>query len=136
MAEPSSELQLAILTALNANAAVSEVVEGRIFDGRPSNAAFPNITFGPSDVLTDDMSGIVGHIETLQLDCWVRDGNRVRPAKELNSKVKRALHDKPLALGIHALANLQVVSTRAFLDRDGLTGHGIVTIEATIEERS
>ncbi len=136
MAEPSEDLQKAVLTALQNDAAVLAAVDGRIYDGVPKDKVFPYVTFGPGDFVPEDMDGIIGQTETLQLDCWVRDGARLRPAKALASKVARALRSQPLALETHALANLQIGQVRAFMDRDGLTGHGIVTVEALIEVRT
>ena len=49
--------------------------------------------------------------------------------------VKAALHGAELSLATHALATLQVVAVRAMMDPDGETGHGIVTLEALMEER-
>lgn len=135
MATPSEDLQKVIYDALVADAAVSDVVDVRVFDGRPEGGDFPCVTFGSSDYLLDDMDGIDGREETLQLDCWVRDGGRLRPAKALADKVRAALHEQAFSMPNHALANLQVEAVRAFMDADGLTGHGIVTVTATVEER-
>ncbi|WP_392338857.1 DUF3168 domain-containing protein [Loktanella salsilacus] len=133
MSTPSEALQQAILNILLADAAVAEVVGDRIHDGRPT--AYPSITFGPADSVPEDMDCINGLTETLQIDCWVRDGDRLRPAKALTDKVRKAVHRNTPDLDTHALVNLQIVGTRAFMDPDGKTGHGIVTIEAEIEER-
>lgn len=133
MATPSVELQTAIYDALVANAGVAAVVAGRIFDGLPTD--YPAISFGPSNVIPDDMDGIAARVEYLQLDCWAEGGKRLRPARELADLVKASLHLKELHLGTHALAKLQVSSVRVFMDPDGLTGHGVVTLEALVEER-
>ena len=81
------------------------------------------------------MDCIDGLTETLQINCWVQDGDRLRPAKALADKVRKALHRYPLQMSTHALVNISISGTRAFMDPDGKTGHGIVTIEAEIEER-
>lgn len=135
MATASEDLQTAIYDALIADAAVGAVVGTRIVDGAPD--VYPAITFGPSDYVVDDMDCVDGREETLQLDCWVRDSSqRLRPAKDLADKVKSALNNAELNLATHALATLQVVSVRAMMDPDGETGHGIVTVQAVIEERT
>ena len=133
MPAPSDELQTAILATLLADPAVSAIVGDRISDGRPT--AYPSLTFGPGDSVPEDMDCIDGLIETMQIDCWVRDGDRLWPVKVLADRVRKALHRVPLSLDTHALTNLRVISTRAFMDQDGETGHGIVTVEAEIEER-
>lgn len=134
MGTPSEDLQGAVYRALILDGAVSAVVGSRVSDGRPGE--FPAITFGPSDYVPDDMDCISGRVETLQIDCWVRDGSgRISPARALADKVKAALHGAYLSLDTHALALLTVAGVRAFMDADGLTGHGVVTLEAVLEER-
>ena len=139
MASPSIELQTAIFERLLADAAVTALVGVRIFDRRPDarkdSPDFPCITFGSSDAVPDDYDCITARVETMQIDCWSRDGGRIRPVKEIADAVEAALHLAPLAFVTHALALIRVSGTRAMLDRDGLTGHGIVTVEALVELR-
>lgn len=136
MGTPSEDLQKAVRAALLADAAVAAVVGTRVRDGMPLEEDAAQITFGPSDYTTEDIDCIDLRVETIQLDCWVRDSSKaLHPARALADKVKAVLHGADLALDTHALASLRVVSVRAFMDADGLTGHGIVTAEAEIEER-
>lgn len=131
---PSNELQKAIYERLTLDARVSGVVGDKVYDGRPDEGQFPCITFGPSDYIEDDSECITGRIETMQIDCWVRDGRRLHPAKELADYVKSALHLADLTLDEHALVFIRVSSVRAMMDSDGQTGHGIVMVEAHVEE--
>ncbi|MBN8292816.1 DUF3168 domain-containing protein [Rhodobacter sp. NTK016B] len=137
MASPSVELQTAIYNALVADAAVGAIAGDRIFDGGLPEEFTACITFGPSDYTLQDMDCINGRTESLQIDCWLRGkyGSRISPARELADAVKDALHLVSLSLDVHALALLRVTAVRAFMDRDGVTGHGVVTVEAEIEER-
>ena len=133
MPTPSEALQKAVYDALIADPAVSAIVGTRVTDGRPQ--AYPSITFGPSDFVAEDWDCFPSRVESLQLDCWTRDGDRLRPARALADTVKAALHLKELDLDGHALTLLRVESVRSFMDVDGLTGHAVVTLEAEIEER-
>lgn len=134
-ATPYEDLQRAVVDALLADGDVAAIVGTNIFDGRPGEA-YPCITIGPSDYQPDDMDGISAREQALQLDCWVRDPKgRTRPAAALADRVKAALHDAGLALDSHALALLKVAAVRVMLDADGATGHGVVSLEAIIEER-
>lgn len=133
MGTPSEELQEAIYAALVADAAIGAIVGDRISDGLPSD--YPAITFGPSDYIPEDMYCIEGRSESLQIDCWVRDGGNLWPARRLADTVKTLLHDADLSLATHALTGILVERVRAFMDPDGLTGHGVVTVIAEIEER-
>lgn len=133
MSTPSDELQVAIYQALSASAAVTDIVGTRIVDGRPSE--YPAVTFGPSDYTEADEECIDGREETVQLDCWVQDdAGRMWPAKVLADHVRDALHDAELSLDTHALVFVRVNSVRVMMDPDGVTGHGVVTVTASVEE--
>ena len=45
------------------------------------------------------------------------------------------LHNAELSLETHAAARVEVVNSVVFMDQDGITGHGVVSIDALIEER-
>lgn len=130
----SAELQKAIYDALIADAGVGALVGDRIYDGAPSGQVFPCITFGPTDSRPDDMDCIAGRSETVQLDVWSREHGRMRPCKEICDAVKDALHLAGLSLTVNALVLIRVEGVRVFLDRDGITAHGVLTVEAELEE--
>lgn len=130
----ASELQKAIHDALVADAAVGALVGDRIYDGVPSNAEFPYVSFGVSQQVTDDMDCIDGEQQYLQIDAWGRSQGRTRICKDIVAAVKGALHQQDLDLANgHALANLQVESIRVFLDSDGITAHGVISLRADVE---
>ena len=129
----SVELQDAILALLLADAGVSALVGSAIYDGAP--AQYPCVTFGPSSFTPDDAECIAGRIEAVQLDCWVENDKRLWLTKRLVDAVKAALHGAEANLATHALVSLRVTLAQSFMDRDGLTGHGVVQVEAEIEER-
>lgn len=130
----SVELQTLIYDTLVANVAVGALIEDRIYDGAPSGRTFPCVTFGPSDHVEDDSTCIPARTETVQLDCWSRDQGRMRPCKELADAVKAALHGANLSLAVNALVQIRVDGVRVFMDADGVTAHGVVTVTADIEE--
>lgn len=131
----ATEFQKAILAALVADSAVHAIVADRIFDRMPSDADYPCVTFGPSQSIPMNLQCLDARTEVLQLDCWVRAQGRIWPARELADAVKSALHGANLQLYTHALAQIEVEQVRVMLDRDGITAHGIVTVEATLEEK-
>ncbi|MEX5600704.1 DUF3168 domain-containing protein [Pseudophaeobacter sp. C1-32P7] len=130
----SVELQTAIYNALLADAGVAALVGDRVYDGAPSNREYPCITFGPMDSVPDDMECITASSETVQLDIWSREQGRLRPCKEICSAVKKALHDADLGLTVNALVQIRTEGMRVFLDADGRTAHGVVTVMAELEE--
>jgi hypothetical protein len=130
----SADLQKLIFDRLVADTGVHAIVADRIFDNRPDVATFPCITFGPSDVVEDDAECITGRIETIQLDCWARSNARVNAVKPLVDAVKTALHLFHAEPESSALVELRVIAMRTFMDPDGLTAHGVVTVQAIMEE--
>lgn len=128
----SVELHDAIIALLLADASVSAIVGTRVLDGDATE--YPCITFGPSSVIPDDADCIDGASETVQLDCWVRDGTRIWPTKRLTEAVRKALHGASASLPTHAIVSMDVSLVRSFMDADGLTGHGIVQVDCMIEE--
>lgn len=130
----SVELQTLIYETLVGDADVGALIGDRIYDRMPSDGDYPCVTFGPTDYIDDDSQCITGRIETVQLDCWSRDQGRMRPCKEIADAVKSALHKADLSLTTNALVEIVVAGVRVFNDADGVTAHGVVTVEAILEE--
>lgn len=130
----SCELQKVIHEALVADAAVGDLIGDRIYDDVPEDRTFPYISFGPTDSRFEDLTCITARTETVQLDVWCRDNARLRPCKEVCDAVKNALHLADLSLTVNALVQVRVEGMRVFMDRDGLTAHGVITVEADLEE--
>lgn len=131
----SAELQKMIRDTLLADAAIMAPAGG-VYDRVPSDpwkGKTAYISFGPSDVVDDDAECIRGGIYSVQIDVWSRDVGQLE-AKRIVDLVHRALHDRELALTANALASMRVGLRRVFLDADGLTTHGAVSVTASIEE--
>uniref|UniRef100_A4WTD6 DUF3168 domain-containing protein n=1 Tax=Cereibacter sphaeroides (strain ATCC 17025 / ATH 2.4.3) TaxID=349102 RepID=A4WTD6_CERS5 len=132
---PSVELQTAIYQLLTApGSATMALAAGRVYDNVPGSPAFPYVSFGPSDHVEDDADGIPARVETLQLDGWTRDSGKLRGARELADAIKADLHGASFEFTTNALVQIRVRPVRVFRDPDGITGHAVVPIEATIEE--
>lgn len=130
----SIELQTLIYQTLVADDGVRALVSDRIYDGSPKGAAFPNITFGPSQELEDDEADIDGEEHFFQIDVWDRSKSRKRGAKIITDAVKVALHRVEVSLpDPYALALIEVTQKRVFIDPDGLTAHGVVMVRALVE---
>lgn len=131
----SVDLQTLVYDRLIADAAVAAIVGSRVYDNVPSDAQKPYISFGPSDYRPDDADCIRARTETLQVDCWTADHGKKRPCKILADAVKAALHEYEVELsGDNALVEMIVAQVRILDDPDGITTHGVVQVEATIEE--
>ncbi|APZ53139.1 DUF3168 domain-containing protein [Salipiger abyssi] len=127
-------VQKAIFDALVADAALGALVSDRIFDGRPADAAFPNITFGPAQSIYDEVDCIDGEEHFFQIDVWDRSQGRVINAKRIADAVKAALHGADLSLtDPYALAVIEVTQMRVMQDPDGVTAHGVLSVRALVE---
>ncbi len=130
----SNALQKLVYDRLIADAGVAAAVGQRVFDNVPAGAVFPYITFGPSDVFATDAACIVGRTETLQLDCWSRLAGKLQEVKTIADAVKTALHGFDGVMAENALVAMRVTSIRYFRDPDNITAHGVVIVEAMVEE--
>lgn len=133
----SFDLQKLIRGTIKANAAVMALVND-VYDSIPSSpwgSKEAYVSFGPVDVITDDAECISGGTHTVQLDCWSRKIGSVH-CKQIVDAVKVALHERDLQLASYGLVQMRVTMRRVFRDPDGLTTHGVVTVEADIEEDS
>ena len=133
----SVALQDLIRDTLKANASVMALVTD-VFDnvpGEPARWGRKNayISFGPIDVIEDDAECIIGGAHAVQLDCWSRKVGDVY-CKQIVDAVKSALHEVDAELADYGLLQMRVTMRRVFRDPDGLTSHGVVTVEADIEE--
>lgn len=136
MADPDLELQGAIVARLKADPAVAALVNGRVYDAVPTNAAFPYVSYGPCNAIQDDADCITAVDIAVQLDVWSR-GVGFPEAKKIVDAVRNALHDqeKIMPLATNALVFIECRSSSVVRDPDGLTSHGILSFEAWIERQ-
>lgn len=134
MASPSLELQGAIVARLKASAGLAALVNGRIFDIVPKDAAFPYITVGEGDETSNDADCIDGFELSVDIDVWTRDPPGFPPAKRISDEVRKALKSPDLALPTNALVDFRHRQTRFLRDPDGLTSHAVMTFEGFAEQ--
>ena len=136
MSSASWALQTAIHTALSSDAAVLEALGGaRIYDDVPRGVVYPYVTFGPSSVRDWSTGTEAGDEHAVTLHVWSRSAGR-REAEKIMTAIRAALHDRPLALAGHLLANLRCESSEARRDPDGETYQGSVRLRAVTEPPS
>lgn len=133
MTSPTLELQGAIVARLKADAAVSALIAGRVYDAVPSNPTFPYVSFGPSDELSDDADCITGFDIAMQIDCWSRAVG-FPEARRISDAVRAALVATDLPITANALVYFTHRQTRLFRDPDGLTSHAAISFEAFAEQ--
>jgi hypothetical protein len=137
VADPSLALQKALVARLKADAAVNAIVAGRIYDGVPLNAPKPYISFGPFDVLPDLGDCLDGAQAVIQLDAWSLQNGSTVQVKQLGAAIAAALDEATFALDApHVLVDMTVEPIRYLKEPDGLTAHGVLTVNAWCEPRT
>lgn len=132
-ADPSLDLQEAIVAALKGDSAMATLVNGRVYDAVPSGATFPYVSMGADDVLTDDADCIRGYDIAVQIDVWSRAVGQPQ-MKSIAGAVRDVLHEADLTLDDHALVSLEHVTTRYLRDPDGATKHAAMEFRAFVDE--
>lgn len=136
MTSPSRELQFAIVDRLVATG----LAGGRIYDDVPpkerriadTGAAWPYVSMGPSDELSDDADCIDSFEITFQVDCWSADVGYTE-VRELANAVRRALDDEDFQLAENAMVSFRHRITRYMRD-DAKTSHAAMTFTALVEQ--
>jgi hypothetical protein len=125
-------LQAAVVAALLDDAAVAALVDARVYDAPPRNAAFPYVALGPAGV-TDWSTGTeAGAEHALAITVWSRERGK-RACHEILAAVETALHDADLTLDGYALVNLRFERSDTRRETDGITWRGVAHFRAVTE---
>ena len=119
--------------------AIIAIAGGRVYDDAPDNVVFPYIAIGEGQQIDDDTGGSAGsgdngvseffdlHIfSRITQDTGARGFKEVR---QISDALHTALHGKALSITGRASALAWVRTVRMFREQDGLTRHGVVTVE-------
>lgn len=131
-ADPAYDMQKAVMAALKGAAAVQALVAARIYDPVPDKAAFPYISYGSDQVLTDDVDCVTGYDVIVTLDIWSRASGQGE-VKLITGAVRNTLQGAELTLDNHALVDIEHETTRYLEDPDGKTHHGQISFRAIVE---
>ena len=127
------ELHRAIIAALRADAGVAAKFGDRIYDQPPTEPQTPWLRIG--EVLEVRELADAKDLYECYVDIHVftTENKGLNWCRECCAAVVRALDQAPLDLPNAAMLEVFHRSTRAFLDVDGRTGHGIVNFRALTE---
>lgn len=133
---PSYEFQKFVLAQLEAASSVTDLVGTRIYGNPPDDVDFPYIRFGRMRTEPDDDNCRTVDVCILNIDVFSRKGGWGE-LRTICHAVKKVLHDLTLTLTTNALCNCSVLSIDEMDDpRDNITVHGVVVVEATIEDKT
>lgn len=127
-------LQKFVVARLKADADVADLVEARVYDRPPAGVKMPFVSIGPSDEIPSDAACLDLIDATLQIDVWSDAQGGAVEARKICSAIKAALHEVDGDIEAGKLLEIRVRQTRAFDDQNPGVTHGIVTIEALLEE--
>lgn len=126
-------LRQALFERLTADGPLRAVLGGpRVHDAPPADAAFPFVTLGEALVADGSTATEAGSEQSLTLHAFSRAGGR-REAFALAAAIQQALHDAPLALEGHRLANLRATTAEVRREADGRTYHALIRFRAVTE---
>ncbi len=131
MADPTLELQGAIIARLKANAAVTALVGTRIADIPQSTWAKPYISIGPSNYVAELIDCIDGGEIMMQIDCW-SESTTMKEIRDIADAVRRALRNWEPALATNAIVTFD--PWRTDFITDGALKQASLRYTAIIEE--
>lgn len=130
---PALALRAAIHAALLADAPLLALLGApKVFDVPPKDAGFPYLALGEAVVADWSTATERGTEHALTLHAFSRSGGRAE-AYAIAAAVAEALHDMPLALDAHRLANLRATTAEVVREADGRTFHALVRFRAVTE---
>ena len=130
----SAALQKLIYETLSADVLLGYAVGDRVYDKPEPNAEFPFITFGPTSIILVQDNCLTSRTETFQIDIWSTDQAGKLQAKQICDLVISSLNGLEAELEDGYATDLRVVLAQVMDDPDGKTSHGVVQVEALIDE--
>lgn len=126
-------LQQAIHARLIEDVPLAALLDGRIHDDVPAQAAFPYLATGEARSRDWSSGDSIGTEIALTLTVWSRAHGR-REATEIAGAVKAALHEAALSMTDHTLVSLRFRDGNIVRQRDGTTWRQELRFRALVEE--
>lgn len=130
--DPDRALQAAVLTRLRADASLTALLAGRIYDEPPAAPAFPYVTIGRAQMRPWGGVDGEGAEHSLTLTCVSRFGG-AEEAKAVVSAMRASLHGADFALTDHKLVNLRASFADVFRASDWRSTYGVLRVRAVTE---
>lgn len=133
MASPDLELQGVIVNRLKGRPELTALVGQRVYDRPPTNAPFPYVEYGESDVKPADLNCVTSDAIYVTIHVWSQYSGGFKELKDIIYEIVKALDRAPLTLPSHRLISLSRWDSRTMKDPDDVTTHGVVEFIARIE---
>lgn len=131
MADPTLELQGAIIARLKANSSVTSIVGNRVADIPQSTWAKPYISIGPSNYVAELVDCVDGGEVMMQIDCW-SESTTMKEIRDIADAVRRALRNWEPSLATNAIVTFD--PWRTDFIRDGALKQASLRYTAIVEE--
>ncbi len=133
----SAEFQKLIIDTLKADAGVAALVGAHIYDEPPTSRQSLYVAIGPNDYRPDEIDGITAREETMQIDVFNREGQKLVNTRRTVDACVSALLAATLTLPApYALAEFHIELVRVFREPDGTGSRGVVQVTALIETQT
>lgn len=126
------ELQKAVYAQLSGDATLLALVNG-IFDFVPQDTDFPYIIIKNPRVSDWSTKTTQGAKVDFEVEIFTRERGS-KSCFEIIDRIDELLDDASLTVTGHTLVDLQTGSAQVTQQRDGLTYHGILRFNTTLEE--
>ena len=131
MSSPTVALQVAVVTALTADAAVMAIARG-VHDRVPYGAALPYVAIRDIQMLDDGADCVEGYEINIGLDAWSDKPGRTE-ASRLAAAITAVLHEAELALVNFRLVDLMHRSTTIGPEPDGVLSRARMEFRALVD---
>jgi hypothetical protein len=128
------ELRDAFLERLRGDARLKEI-NCAIYESAPRGTAMPYIDLG-GETETDDGSDCVDALEvTMRVRVYARraDAETIKSCRRMTTAIRKALHEKEIAVSGHSLAEIRHVTTQHDLEYNDTNDTAVVMFVALIE---
>lgn len=132
-ADSTLPIQLAVRAALVADADVTALISGRVYDYVPDNVVFPYVSFGQSDLVLEEGQDLEMAEVTMQIDTWSTKPGRVE-MRQVMAAISNVLHRSELSLSGHAFTLCRLTLQVEQDDPDTVSVHGIQQFTFTTQK--
>ena len=120
-------VQSVVYSILSADTAVGDLVTG-VFDAVPQGQDYPYISIGESTHNAWDTYNTLGDDASVTIHTWSRSRGR-KETKEIQGAIYDALQRADGSYSGYDIISIDWQVSQSFLDADGLTRHGVSTLE-------
>ena len=128
----SFDLQTAVYSLLSGDSTLDGLVgNNRIYDSVPQNSAYPYVVIGLETSSNIGTKTLDGNIYSLDIDVWSQYRGQ-KQIKQVMERLYELLNDATISVSGASSIMSYVRNTSTFVEVDGITRHGLVTVEFTI----